>query len=80
MNYPSLVTGDMARAHGTDMGLTRTLELWIPGELSEKQVIQYISYYQGSGFSASLGTQESRKWDLGGRIQEAEGKDSAFSS
>lgn len=32
------------------------------------------------GFSVSLETLESRKWDLGGRTQEVEGKGSALSN
>ena len=66
MNYFSVVTGEMARTHGTDMVTTRILELWILGEISEKRVIQNIFYYQGPLFSASLGRQEARRWDLGG--------------
>ena len=69
MNYVSVVTGEMAWTHGTDMVTTRILELWIPGEISEKRVTQNIFYYQGPQFSASLGTQESRRWDLGSKRQ-----------
>ena len=35
MNYSSVVTGDMARAHGNDMGTTKTLDLWMREEISE---------------------------------------------
>ena len=69
MNYFSVVMGDMANTRGNVMVTTRILELWTPGEISEKWVIQNIFYYQGPQFSTSLETRESRRWDLGGKRQ-----------
>lgn len=75
MNYSSVVTGDMARVHGTDMSTTRTIELWISGEISEKCYPKHFLLSRSRIFCV---LKESKRWDPEGRIQEAEGKGSLY--